>query len=53
MSEIRAIRKIVTGKQTMDGAGVKLVRVIVVMIRRNLIRFLCWMLLIPFIRRTM
>lgn len=28
MSEIRAIRKIVTGKQTMDGAGVKLVRVI-------------------------
>ena len=28
MSEIRAIRKIVTGKQTVDGAGVKLVRVI-------------------------
>ena len=28
MGETRAIRKIVTGKQTMDGAGVKLVRVI-------------------------
>ncbi|MHC1762074.1 MAG: pirin family protein [Negativicutes bacterium] len=28
MSEIRAIRKIVTGKQAVDGAGVKLVRVI-------------------------
>ena len=28
MSDIRAIRKIVTGKQAVDGAGVKLVRVI-------------------------
>lgn len=28
MSEVRAVRKIITGKNTVDGAGVKLVRVI-------------------------